>query len=33
MGMGSEDVDWIQLAQDEVQWRIVVNTIVKFCIP
>jgi len=24
-----EDVDWIHLAQDMVQWRAIVNTIMK----
>jgi hypothetical protein len=30
--MGLEHVDWIHLAQDTVQWRIVVNTIMKIWI-
>jgi hypothetical protein len=27
--IGYEDVDWIQLAQDRVQWQNVVNTVIN----
>jgi len=30
---GCEGVDWIQLAQDWVQWRAVVNTVMKLRVP
>ena len=26
-------VEWIPLAQDRIQWRAVVTTIVRFCVP
>jgi hypothetical protein len=29
----SEDVDWIHLAQDRDQWRVLVNTVMKFRVP
>jgi hypothetical protein len=28
-----EDVDWIHLAQDRDQWRVLVNTAMKFRVP
>jgi hypothetical protein len=28
--IGSCDMDWISLAQDSVQWRVLVNTVIKF---
>jgi len=28
-----EDVDWIKLAQDRVQWRTLVNTIMNLRVP
>jgi hypothetical protein len=32
-GKGSEDVDWIYLAQDRVLWRDVINKVMKFRVP
>jgi hypothetical protein len=31
--IGSEDVDWIQVAQDKDQWRAVLNTIMNLRVP
>jgi hypothetical protein len=31
--IGCESVDWIQLAQDGVQWRALVNMIINLRIP
>jgi hypothetical protein len=31
--IGFEDVDWIHLAQDTVQWRAFVNTIMRLLFP
>jgi hypothetical protein len=28
-----EDVDWINVAQDRDQWRVLVNTIMKLWVP
>jgi hypothetical protein len=28
-----EDVDWIHLAQDRIQWRVLVNTVMNFWVP
>jgi hypothetical protein len=30
---GREDADWIHVAQDIVQWRIIVDNVMNFCIP
>jgi hypothetical protein len=32
-GIVWEDVDWIKLAQDRVQWRTLVNTIMNLRVP
>jgi hypothetical protein len=32
-GIGYEDVDWIPLAQDRIQWRALVNTVMKLRVP
>jgi hypothetical protein len=32
-GIRSEDVDWIHLAQDRDQWRVVVNTVMNVRVP
>jgi hypothetical protein len=31
--MGLEGVDWIQLAQDRVQWRASVNSVINLKVP
>jgi ribosome biogenesis protein Nip4 len=31
--LGKEDVDWIHLAQDTDQWRVVVNTVMNLRVP
>jgi hypothetical protein len=31
--LGYGDVDWIHLAQDEVQWRVLMNTLIFFLVP
>jgi hypothetical protein len=31
--IGSEGVDWIQLARDRVQWRAFVNTVMNLQVP
>jgi hypothetical protein len=31
--IASEDMDWIHVAQDKVQWRTVVNTVMNFRFP
>jgi len=31
--MGCEDVEWIYLAQDRVQWWSLVNTVMNFRVP
>jgi hypothetical protein len=28
-----EDVDWIKLVNDRVQWQILVNTVMNFWVP
>jgi len=28
--MGSENLDWINLAQDSFQWRVLVKTVMQF---
>jgi hypothetical protein len=32
-GIGCEDVDWIHLVQDRVQWQALVNRWINFCVP
>jgi len=32
-GLGFEDVLWIRVAQDKVQWRALLNTVMKFRVP
>jgi hypothetical protein len=32
-GRGFEDVDWIHLTQDRVQWRVLVNTVINLRVP
>jgi hypothetical protein len=32
-GMGWDGMDWINLAQDRDQWRVLVNTVVNFLVP
>jgi hypothetical protein len=31
--MGWKDVEWMHLAQDRIQWRAVVNTVMKLHVP
>jgi len=31
--VGCGDMDWIQLAQDEDRWRVLVNAVMKFRVP
>jgi hypothetical protein len=31
--IGRSHVDWIQLAQDRYQWKVLVNTVVNFRVP
>jgi len=31
--LSCEDVNWIHLAEDRVQWRILVNTVMKVRVP
>jgi hypothetical protein len=31
--IGCQDVDWIQQAEDRVQWRALINTIMNFVVP
>jgi hypothetical protein len=31
--IGLEDVDWIHLAQDRIQWQAVVNTVINSWFP
>jgi hypothetical protein len=32
-GIGCDDIDWIDLAQDKHQWRAVVNTVMNLWVP
>jgi hypothetical protein len=31
--IGYEDVDWIELEQDRIQWRVIVNTVMNILVP
>jgi len=31
--IGCEDVEWIHLAQDRIQWWVLVNMVIKFWVP
>lgn len=28
--MGSEDVDWVHLAQESAEWQVVLNTVIRW---
>jgi hypothetical protein len=31
--MGCEDVDWIELVEDRIQWQALVNTVINLQVP
>jgi hypothetical protein len=31
--IGCDDLDWIHVAQDRVQWRVLVNTVMDLRVP